>query len=73
MMYQIPTEHCRGCDVGKRSRKANADGAVETNNPYAIGVLSKAFDILAIFSHSRPSLGLGKVVIAVRLPNRQRP
>jgi DNA-binding IclR family transcriptional regulator len=54
--------------LGQRSRKVAGKEAVEKNNPYAIGVLSRAFDILAIFSHSRPSLGLGEVVTAVGLP-----
>jgi hypothetical protein len=42
--------------VGKQSRKAVAGEATQGNNPYAIGVLSRAFDILAIFSHAKPSL-----------------
>jgi IclR family transcriptional regulator, KDG regulon repressor len=54
--------------VAKRSRKSVIDGTALTNNPYAIGVLSRAFDILAIFSHSRPSLSLGEVVTEARLP-----
>jgi DNA-binding IclR family transcriptional regulator len=54
--------------VGKRSRKAVAGDAAQRNNPYAIGVLGRAFDILAIFSHAKPSLGLGEVVTKVRLP-----
>jgi IclR family acetate operon transcriptional repressor len=54
--------------LGKRSRKAVAGGGAQRNNRYAIGVLSRAFDILAIFSHAKPSLSLGEVVAAVRLP-----
>jgi DNA-binding IclR family transcriptional regulator len=54
--------------VGQRSRNLVGNEAVEKNNPYAIGVLSRAFDILAIFSHARPSLSLGEIVTAVRLP-----
>jgi IclR family transcriptional regulator, KDG regulon repressor len=54
--------------LGQRSRKVVGKEAVEKNNPYAIGVLSRAFDILGIFSHSRPSLSLGEVVTAVGLP-----
>jgi IclR family transcriptional regulator, KDG regulon repressor len=54
--------------VGKRSRNAIGDEVMPKNNPYAIGVLSRAFDILATFSHAEPSLSLGDVVTAVRLP-----
>jgi DNA-binding IclR family transcriptional regulator len=54
--------------VGQRSRKAVGDEAGPKNNPYAIGVVGRAFDILAIFSHARPSLNLGEVVTAVGLP-----
>lgn len=54
--------------MGKRSRKAIGDEVKPKNNPYTIGVLSRAFDILAIFSHAEPSLSLADVVTAVRLP-----
>jgi DNA-binding IclR family transcriptional regulator len=54
--------------VGKRSRNSIGDEVTPKNNPYAIGVLSRAFDILATFSHAEPSLSLGDVVTAVRLP-----
>jgi IclR family transcriptional regulator, KDG regulon repressor len=54
--------------VGQRSRKIVGNEAVEKNNPYSIGVLSRTFDILALFSHSRPSLSLGEVVTEARLP-----
>jgi DNA-binding IclR family transcriptional regulator len=62
--------HCRrgSSIVGQRSRNLVGNEAVEKNNPYAIGVLSRAFDILAIFNHARPSLSLGEIVTAVRLP-----
>jgi IclR family acetate operon transcriptional repressor len=54
--------------VGKRSSEAVDSGAAQGDNRYAIGVLSRAFDILAIFSHAKPSLSLGEVVTAVGLP-----
>jgi IclR family transcriptional regulator, KDG regulon repressor len=54
--------------VAKRSQKAVASEAAQKNNPYAIGVLSRTFDILAEFSHAKPSLSLGDLVTAVRLP-----
>lgn len=54
--------------MGKRSSEAVDSGAAQRSNPYAIGVLGRAFDILAIFSHARPSLSLGEVVTAVGLP-----
>jgi DNA-binding IclR family transcriptional regulator len=65
----MPTYCRRGSSiVGQRSRNLVGNEAVEKNNPYAIGVLSRAFDILGIFSHARPSLSLGEIVTAVRLP-----
>jgi DNA-binding IclR family transcriptional regulator len=65
----MPTYCRRGSSiVGQRSRNLVGNEAVEKNNPYAIGVLRRAFDILAIFSHARPSLSLGEIVTAVRLP-----
>jgi DNA-binding IclR family transcriptional regulator len=54
--------------VGRRSRKAIDDQAGYKTNPYAIAVLRRAFDILAVFSHERPSLTLAEIVIAVQLP-----
>jgi len=54
---KFPTERPpRTPTVGKRSQKA----VVQENNPYAIGVLSRAFNVLAIFSHAKPSLSLGE-------------
>jgi IclR family acetate operon transcriptional repressor len=38
------------------------------NNPYSIEVLRRAFDVLAVFSHAKPSLSLAEVVAAVKLP-----
>jgi IclR family transcriptional regulator, KDG regulon repressor len=37
-------------------------------NPYSIGVLRRAFDVLAVFSHAKPSLSLVEIVAAVKLP-----
>jgi len=54
--------------VGKRSRTAHGDKATRTDNPYAIEVLRRAFDILAVFTHERPSLSLAEIVTAVGLP-----
>jgi DNA-binding IclR family transcriptional regulator len=54
--------------VRKRISERVDSGATQGNNHYTIGVLSRAFDILAIFSHAKPSLSLGEVVAAVRLP-----
>jgi DNA-binding IclR family transcriptional regulator len=39
-----------------------------SNNPYSIEVLRRAFDVLAVFSHAKPSLSLAEVVAAVKLP-----
>ena len=54
--------------MGRRSRKAIDDQAGYKSNPYAIEVLRRAFDILAAFSHERPSLTLAEIVRAVQLP-----
>jgi DNA-binding IclR family transcriptional regulator len=54
--------------VGKRNRKAVGDEAKRTGNPYSITVLRRAFDILAVFSHARPSRSLAEIVAAVGLP-----
>lgn len=37
-------------------------------NPYAIEVLSRAIDIMSVFSHTRPAMSLAEIVQAVRLP-----
>jgi DNA-binding IclR family transcriptional regulator len=39
-----------------------------SKNRYSIEVLRRAFDILAAFTHAKPSLSLGEVVDAVKLP-----
>ena len=37
-------------------------------NPYSIEVLTRAFDILAVFSHTKPALSLAEVVSLAKLP-----
>jgi IclR family transcriptional regulator, KDG regulon repressor len=68
MLYQIPNLTFRTHIVGRRSRKAIGDQASHKSNPYAIEVLHRAFDILAVFSHETPSLTLAEIVVAVQLP-----
>jgi IclR family acetate operon transcriptional repressor len=69
MLYHADVMAAKGrVIVGKRSGEVIGDEVTPKNNPYAIGVLSRAFDVLAIFSHAQPSLSLGDVVTAVRLP-----
>ena len=68
MLYQIPNWTFRTRIVGRRSRKAIGDQAGHKSNPYAIEALRRAFDILAAFSHERPSLTLAEIVRAVQLP-----
>jgi DNA-binding IclR family transcriptional regulator len=62
--------------VARKKRNASAAAgrgtsgkdAAKTSNPYAIEVLRRAFDILAVFSHAKPSLSLAEIVAAVGLP-----
>ena len=69
MLYHADVVAAKGrVIVGKRSGEVIGDEVTPKNNPYAIGVLSRAFDILTIFSHAQPSLSLGDVVTAVQLP-----
>jgi IclR family acetate operon transcriptional repressor len=42
--------------------------AQKSGNAYSIEVLNRAADILAVFSHARPSLGLKDIVAAAGLP-----
>ena len=37
-------------------------------NPYTIEVLRRAFDILPVFSHTKPALSLAEIVAIVKLP-----
>ena len=51
-----------------KSGKLTVPPASKQDNPYSIEVLSRAIDVLSVFSHSRPSLSLVEIVQAVRLP-----
>ncbi len=51
-----------------KSGKLPAPPTSKQDNPYSIEVLSRAIDVLSVFSHSRPSLSLVEIVQAVRLP-----
>jgi IclR family acetate operon transcriptional repressor len=42
--------------------------APRSGNPYSIAVLSRAIDVLSVFDHARPALGLTEIVAAVGLP-----
>jgi DNA-binding IclR family transcriptional regulator len=43
-------------------------GALQPGNAYSIAVLNRAIDVLSVFDHARPALGLTEIVAAVALP-----
>jgi hypothetical protein len=42
--------------------------APQPGNAYSIAVLNRAIDVLSVFDHARPALGLTEIVAAVQLP-----
>jgi len=50
------------------ARRSQSDPTPAAGNPYSIEVLSRAFDIMSVFSHARPSMSLVEIVQAVELP-----
>lgn len=59
--------------VAKQKRNRSVVGGSNTRgpvkrNPYSIEVLRRAFDVLAVFTHAKPSLSLVEIVSAVKLP-----
>ena len=51
-----------------RPRRSASDPAPAAGSPYSIEVLTRAFDIMSVFSHARPSMSLVEIVQAVELP-----
>jgi len=45
-----------------------AAGAGKASNAYSIDVLTRAINVLSVFGHARPQLGLSEIVAEVRLP-----
>lgn len=45
-----------------------AADAGKASNAYSIDVLTRAINVLSVFGHARPQLGLSEIVAAVRLP-----
>jgi IclR family acetate operon transcriptional repressor len=49
-------------------RRESSGDTTTSANPYSIEVLRRAVDILAVFSHAKPSMSLAEIVDAVQLP-----
>ncbi len=62
---RVPSKKLKSNPQTLTSRKVSKAAA---GNPYSIAVLRRAFDILATFSHAKPSMGLAEIVDIVRLP-----
>jgi IclR family transcriptional regulator, KDG regulon repressor len=62
---RVPSKKMKSNPQTLTSRKASEPAA---GNPYSIAVLRRAFDILASFSHAKPSMGLAEIVDIVQLP-----
>ena len=52
----------------KSTSQSGATGKALPKNPYSIEVLRRAIDILAVFSHAKPTMSLAEIVAAVQLP-----
>jgi DNA-binding IclR family transcriptional regulator len=52
----------------KSTSQSGATGETPPKNPYSIEVLRRAIDILAVFSHAKPTMSLAEIVAAVQLP-----
>jgi IclR family transcriptional regulator, KDG regulon repressor len=50
------------------SNGAGSPDVTRSRNPYSIEVLSRAIDILSVFTHARPTMSLAEIVKAVQLP-----
>jgi DNA-binding IclR family transcriptional regulator len=66
---QVVAVHPLQKAVGLAGRSAKkSDGAAAPRSPYTVEVLTKAFDILGVFSHEQPTLSLHQIVGLTKLP-----